>query len=312
MKLGICIALLLIVALTILPWCIGTYYTYFIFLMFYFAALAQSWNISASAGVISLGHIGLVGIGAYVYAILVTHQVPIHLSILLSGILTLPIGLLICPLLKLRGAYFTIATLGIPIIMKNLIIMFPSLTGGGIGLNLPPRTPSRVPDYYLALIILVISTFIVYFVKKSKYGLAVDAIFDDEDAANMMGVPTIRLKSILFLLSSFTAGLCGGIYAFSLPYISPTIAFGASDNVSILFVAFLGGVRTVLGPILGSIIICTMSELLRTSLPYFHMIIYGLLLVLGVHFFPGGIYPYIEKFLKRYTLRNLRTNGSDK
>lgn len=293
--------------LTILPWYIGSYYIYFIFLVFYFASLAQSWNISALAGVISLGHIGFVGVGAYIYAILVTHQVPIYWSILLSGILTLPIGLLICPLLKIRGAYFTIATIGVPIVIKNLVIMFPSLTGGGIGLNLPSRTPSRIPDYYLTFIMLLISTFVVYFVKKSKYGLAVDAIFDDEDAANMMGVPTIRLKSLLFLLSSLIAGLCGGIYAFSLPYISPTIAFSASDNVLILFTAFFGGARTVLGPLLGSIILCIASEVLRTSLLYFHMIVYGLLLVLGVHYFPGGLYPYIEKFLKKSSRRALRT-----
>jgi len=310
----VCLAVIAI--LLVVPWVVKTTYFIFIFIMIYmFTAMAASWNMCAGyTGIIPFGNIAFFGIGAYTLAIfLIRWGVSPFIGVILGGLAAVLFALLIgYPCLRLRGAYFAIATLGLMHAVEVSAANLRSITGGAIGLSLPIRDPSITPHYYGMFILALGAILVTYWLAHSKFGLGLLAIREDEDAAEMTGVNTHIYKLTVFAINGFFCGAVGAVWAYYLPYIDHTILFSHDDNIMLIVMAMFGGMGTVLGPVIGSLVLVLASQYLTVGLPglvarlgvvlpvavaryldravsYLPMLIYGFLLILMVLFMRGGL-----------------------
>ena len=258
-------------------------------LIFLYICLAQSWNILAGyAGQVSLGHAAFFGLGAITARFLWVWGCPFFLALLIGGVVAVAFALIIGhPALRLKGIYFAIGTLGLGQILKitigNVLPTVADLPGDYIA------TYSLIPRYYLFLILAVIIVAVVYWISHSKLGLGMVAVREDEEAAKASGVNTFRQKMIALVISTFFAGLAGGAFSFyqvsyyyDLPF-SPIWTFDA------LLITFVGGVGTIIGPIIGAFFYTIFKELFARTFPELHVFIFGILFILVVLLLPGGL-----------------------
>jgi branched-chain amino acid transport system permease protein len=254
-------------------------------------------------GYVPFGHAAFFGLGAYTTAVL-SYQfgVSVFLTLPLAGIVpTLFAALIGYPTLRLRGVYFAIATLILNFIVEFLIINIP-WTRGALGIVLPllpfPMIIVRTIFYYIMLIITVITIYIAYKILNSKFGLALISIREDEEAAESLGVNTARYKFYTFLISAFLAGIPGGLYASYMSYINPETVFTLYIALNLILMTILGGMGTLTGPIIGSVILVSISEYLRyTIVGEWYIVILGILLILIMRYLPRGICgALVEKF----------------
>jgi branched-chain amino acid transport system permease protein len=269
-------------------------------LIFLFISLAQSWNILAGyAGQVSLGHAAFFGLGAITTRFLWVGGYPFLLAILIGGIVAVVFALIIGhPALRLKGIYFAIGTLGLGQILKitvgNVLPTVADLPGDYIA------TYSLIPRYYLCLILSMIIVGVVYFMNNSRLGLGMVAVREDEDTARASGVNTFRQKIIALAISTFFAGLTGGTFAFyhvsyyhDLPF-NPTWTFDA------LLITFVGGVGTVVGPIVGAFFYAIFKELFVRTFPALHVFIFGILFIFVVLVLPGGLVEVATRIRKLF------------
>jgi len=282
------------------------YILHLIILSLMFAVLSLSWNfICGYAGIFTFGHQGFFGIGAYFSALLAMKAgVSPWVGLLIGGIaptiLSFFIGL---PCLRLRAApYVALTTLGFSEIARITCMNLVGLTRGELGLWGIPTLPSfqigslivdfsgvsRIPYYYLILIIFFITVIVLYRQIHSPTGLALKAIRESQDAAESLGVPITRYKLIAFLISSFFAGLVGAFYAHYIVILTPTSIFSVGIMVEIVAITLIGGLGTFTGPIAGAFILTIGLEYLRAFGEY-RFIIYGILLVIIILFVPHGL-----------------------
>ena len=287
------VVVLLIVLGTIaaLPFVLPNYRVAFLQIMFMNVALASSWNIIAGyTGYVSFGHAAFFGVGAYTAALLIirlgAHWV---LAAVVGGLVAaavaLPLGFI---LLRLRGPYFAISMLGLAAAFEVVANTWFDVTRGGAGLNLPP-TLNLVQVYFAMAIVMLVVVGLSYTIITSRYGLRLFAIRDDEQAAEVLGINTTVHKVSAFVLSAFFPGVLGGFYAWSLAYIDPNSVFRPILSIGMVIMAMFGGIGTVLGPILGGVLLTAISEGFWSRLPEFHRAAYGALIVVVVLFMPGGI-----------------------
>jgi branched-chain amino acid transport system permease protein len=282
--------------------------------IFMFVALAQAWNlIGGYAGYACFGQVVFFGIGGYVTAVAMTHW---HLSfwtcLVLGGVLAALFGALIgMPLLRLRGHYFAIATLGVAEGMREVVTNLPELTGGGAGISLPtvgdqaPTTYLGNDGFYLLFLALAaLAVLIVGLVSGSKAGFGLRAIHQDEDAAAAMGVNTTRTKVLTFALSGLITGLVGASYAFQQVTIFPERLFDVDITVLMVVMVVIGGSGTVLGPLLGAVILQFLSEYLRQNYTGYHIFLLGAIIILAVVLLPQGGVNYLReaRLTKEYSL----------
>lgn len=273
--------------------------TYF-FLLVKYIVLAQSFNLIAGyVGYISFGHVAFFGIGGYIAAIL-TWQAGwssyFYLSLIMGGLGTAALAALIgYPLLRLRGAYFAIATLALNEALRVIIFNIPdNLAGGSFGIPLP-KIRDPIMSYYIMLAIALIMVLIVYLIIRSRYGITIKAIREDEDAAMVMGINAPKYKVMTFALSAFFMGIAGGIDLQYIGYIYPEAAFNIEINVMVIVMTMLGGSGTVVGPLLGATILYIIEDYVWARAPFSHLIIYGLTLGILVMFMPRGILGALEE-----------------
>jgi branched-chain amino acid transport system permease protein len=280
-------------------------------MFFLYVTISQSWNLQGGFnGQISLGHSAFFGIGALITRLLWISKVPLLLaliggafsSILLAGIVGIP-----C--LRMKRGYFPIGTLGLAIIAQ--------ITVGNI-LPVPGSLPSEYivgyslsSRYYLALSVAILSLLVVSYVVRTRTGLAFVAIRDDEEAAEAIGIKTFGYKVKALLISSFLAGLGGGVFAYhqvSYYYQSP---FELSWSFLPTLTTFIGGLGTILGPIFGSVCYLALNELFAFTLGEVHLVIFGFTFVLIVLFVPGGLMSITQKILSlfKYFGRRGRTES---
>jgi branched-chain amino acid transport system permease protein len=258
-------------------------------LILLYICLAQSWNILGGyAGQVSLGHAAFFGVGAITTRFLWVWGYPFFLAFLMGGIMAVIFALIIGhPALRLKGIYFAIGTLGLGQILKitigNVLPTVADLPGDYVA------TYNLIPRYYLFLILAVVTVAVVYWISHSKLGLGMVAVREDEDAAKASGVNTFRQKIIALFISTFFAGLAGGAFAFyhvsyyhDLPF-SPTWTFDA------LLITFVGGVGTIVGPVVGAFFYAIFKELFVRTFPQLHVFIFGVLFILVVLLLPGGL-----------------------
>lgn len=277
-------------------------------LIFLYICLAQSWNILAGyAGQVSLGHAAFFGLGAITARFLWVWGCPFFFAFFIGGIVAVALALIIGhPALRLKGIYFAIGTLGLGQILKitigNVLPTVADLPGDYIA------TYNLIPRYYLFLILAGITVAVVYWISHSKLGLGMVAVREDEEAAKASGVNTFRQKMVALIISTFFAGLAGGAFAFyhvsyyhDLPF-SPIWTFDA------LLITFVGGVGTIIGPIIGAFFYTIFKELFARTFPELHVFIFGILFILVVLLLPGGLVEMAGRVRKLLTSKKAVTH----
>jgi branched-chain amino acid transport system permease protein len=305
--LAIGVAVVLVLALA--PAGLSPFLVQFLINLFMLAALAESWNIIGGfTGYASFGNVAFFGIGAYTTGVLLTAaEWPFALALPAGGLLAMGFaGLIGMPILRLKGHYFAIATLGVAETMREIVYNL-KITGGGTGLTMP-ITRSALPFFYLMLAILVAATLANWWLSASRFGYGLIAIREDEDAAAAMGINTALYKTAAFALSGAFAGLTGGVFAYWITFIDPEGVFKVSTTILMIIMAVFGGMGTVVGPLLGAVVLASVSELLSTQLVSLAELFNGIIVILVVLFMPKGLAEVIRKreFSPRKLARNLR------
>lgn len=264
------------------------------------AILAEAWNlIGGYAGYPSFGHAAFFGLGVYGAAVpMVKLGLPFPAGFVIGGLLAALLALAIgLPILRLRGHYFAIATLGILSVTQQVVTNLDKVTGGGAGLSLPiPSMGVELFDeiiYLLMLLILAATLGFTFWMTRSRLGYGLVAIRENEVAARVMGVNTTLYKVMALTMSGLFCGFAGATYAYWLTSIDPAVAFDFTYNVLLVVMAFFGGAGTILGPILGALILGVISEWLRGVLVQYHLLVFGVVIVLTVIFAPHGVLELI-------------------
>jgi branched-chain amino acid transport system permease protein len=301
------IGALLVLVLALAPAALSPFLVQFLINLFMLAVLAESWNIIGGfTGYASFGNVAFFGIGAYTTGVLMTAaEWPFALALPAGGLLSMVFAALIgMPILRLKGHYFAIATLGVAETMREIVYNL-KITGGGSGLT-TPITKSALPFFYLMLAILIAATLVNWWLSASRFGYGLIAIREDEDAAAAMGINTALYKTAAFALSAAFAGLAGGVFAYWITFIDPEGVFKVSTTILMIIMAVFGGMGTVVGPLLGALVLASVSELLSTQLVSLAELFNGLIVILVVLFMPKGLAEVIRK--REFSLKKLARN----
>ena len=280
----------------------------------FFAAAASGWNIfSGYTGYIALGHAVYFGIGAYAMALLCqAWNIPagyapfflLPLAGLIAVAFAVPFGWIA---LRTRRHTFVVITIATFFIMQLMAYNLRGITQGSAGLSLPiPFDWSadffNLPFYFVALAILLLAFGTSWWVRNSKYGLGLLAIREDEDRALGLGVNTGPFKLTAFVLSAFFVGMVGALHAYFNSSIFPPFAFDALFDVTIALMAFLGGMGTLFGPILGALILIPAQQYLTiiSGNTGYNLIVYGVIFLAIILLLPEGILPTLSKRWKKW------------
>jgi branched-chain amino acid transport system permease protein len=254
--------------------------------------LASAWNLLGGfAGQVSLGYSAFLGIGAYTTALLsirgVNSFVTLPLGALLAAIFSVAIGL---PAFRLRGPYFTIATIGVGEAVRVCAASV-SFTGGSSGLRMPAGSFDFNRNYFSMMILAILTIALAAYVKGSAFGRALAAIKQDIDAAEALGVNSTRFKLAAHALSAAVVAVAGSLYAINFQYIAPGSVFDFQLSLNTVLMPIIGGVGTLVGPVLGAMIVSTL-QIKLLSMPALRdsfLFIYGGLLILLMLFEPNGV-----------------------
>jgi branched-chain amino acid transport system permease protein len=276
------------------------------------ATLAQSWNIIGGyTGYPSFGNSVFYGLGGYGVAVgMVQFQLPFAVGLALGVFLAVLFAFLLgLPVLRLRGHYFAIATLGLAEVMTAIVSNL-EIAGRNIGLILP-LVKGDTLFFELSLALLVITTLTVAWISRSRFGFGLIAIRENEEAAAVMGVNTTLYKILAFALCSIFAAIAGGIHAYWITYLDPTSAFDITLNIKMIIMAVFGGPGTIFGPVLGAFVLSAISEVLATKVTSLASIFFGLVIVAAIVFMPRGFTDLIRRFRQqgwRYFQANIQAN----
>lgn len=309
--------LLLLAVLIAFPWVItNPYYQHLMILFLIWVAIGSGWNLIAGyTGQVSFGDAAFFGTGAYAAGLLFTKLgVSAWWGLLLGGIMAVAIAFpfgWIC--FRLRGAYFALATLALNEVMRHIATIWESLTEGMVGILIMQTFVSKIPYYYIALAIAVMSVVAIHLVIRSRYGYYFVSIREDQDAAESVGIDTHYYKMVSLCIAAYLTGLAGALYMNYNGFIDPETVFSLHDiSIMAILVGIVGGVSTVYGPVVGAFIMVGVSEIFRTggfgvldALTYAsgshaleiitkyikeaHVLSFGVLVVLVILFLPNGV-----------------------
>lgn len=273
------------------------YWLHMLLYTFMYIAMASSWNIIGGyTGYISLGHNTFFAIGGYFCAIFFAYfRISPFLTAPLAGVVAMVFGLLVGLIsLRTRGPAFIIATIAMALLLK---ISFDNweLIGQADGMSLPLMKVHirwvKMPFYYGMLIIAMGAVYTSYKIRRSKFGLGLRAISQDETKAEVAGVPTNLYKILAFSISGLFVGMAGGLWGHYLTFLRPVIFLNIIVAAKLVLMSVLGGKGTVTGPVVGAIIFIAINEIFRTYLGFTELNIFatGLLMVIVLLFFPQGV-----------------------
>jgi branched-chain amino acid transport system permease protein len=275
------------------------------------ATLAQSWNIIGGyTGYPSFGNSVFYGLGGYGVAIaMVQYGLPFPVGLAIGIGLAVGFAILLgLPVLRLRGHYFAIATLGLAEVM-TAIVSYLEIAGRNVGLILP-LVKGDALFFELSLILLVVTTLAVTWISRSRFGFGLIAIRENEQAAAVMGVNTTLYKILAFALCSVFAAVAGGIHAYWITYLDPGSAFDVALNVKMIIMAVFGGPGTIFGPVLGAFVLSAISEILAAKVTSLASIFFGIVIIAAIVFMPRGFANLVRRFRQsgwRYFQENIRT-----
>lgn len=274
--------------------------------IYFGAGLAIAWNILGGfAGYWSFGHAAFLGVGAFTGALLQEHwqaglppQATFVICLLAgggaAGLLALILGY---PLLRLRGTYFAIAMLGVSLVLGELAANLDILEGA-FGIVILPVSGAMRPElffYYVFLAIAALSLAVSWRIRRSKLGYGLIAIREDEDTARMLGVPAEPYKIAAFVVSAVLTGLLGAAFAFSLGYITSPSVFRPDLSLDAIVYVLLGGMGTLLGPVVGAVAMTLLTQVALGGLLQIHTLVTGLVIILLVFVMPNGIVGLIPR-----------------
>ncbi len=301
-------------------------YLHILVLLFFYAYLTTSWNlVGGFAGVLPLGHAAFVGIGAYSSTILfLQYGISPWIGMLVGGVLATCAGVLIgLPTFKMRGAYFALATIafaeGFRVIVENVDYIGPLKVNGPRGLQIPPLDTglanflftTKEPYYYIILIMLIAVLILTWVISRSKLGYYLNAGGEEPEAAMALGVNVARAKLIAMAMSSFLTALAGTFYAQFTLYIHPKSIISLDLSFEIAFIALIGGRGSIAGPILGAMLLRPVGDFSRIyfgdTLPGMHLVIFGLVLILVMHYQPRGLQEPLTRLYTNLVQRITQT-----
>jgi branched-chain amino acid transport system permease protein len=264
------------------------------------------WNlIGGFAGQVSFGFAVFYGLGAYATAIIYSQGSSRLVAILAGALVAMFASLLIgLPTFRLKGPYFTIATIGVSeatrVVMTNL-----EITGGASGYRIAERGAfNQLVHFYVALTLAAVAVAVSIGIRYSKLGLALLAIREDQEAASDLGVNPFRCKLLAHAVGAALTGAAGGAFVGYAAFIYPQGVFGFDISVAILLMPIIGGVGTVWGPVVGAVVYGLVNEELFASFPQLHLLLYGALLIVIILFEPGGVLGMVDQ-----TMRKIRRRG---
>jgi branched-chain amino acid transport system permease protein len=298
--------LIILVLLAFLPLLgLSSYAMHILILVIMWSVIGMAWNLLGGyCGQVSFGHAAFFGVGAYTAGILyqklgVSAWWGMPLSIVVVTCFSLVIGF-IC--LRLRGPFFALATLAMGVILRVTAENLRGLTQGDLGIMIRERTwVEKIWYYYVILLIAAFTFFIIRKLMESKLGYYFVAIREDQDAAESLGINTTSYKTIALCASGIFTGLAGAFYMNYMGYIDPKVVFALHDiSIVAIMVVMVGGVATYWGPIIGSMIMVLLAELIRSipALGVAYQTLFGVLLIVIIIFLPNGIAGDLPK-LKR-------------
>jgi branched-chain amino acid transport system permease protein len=293
---------------------LSAYTMHLIILVIMWSVVGMAWNLLAGfCGQVSFGHAAFYGVGAYTAGILYSH---LHISawwgipasIVVVTLFSLLLGSIV---LRLRGPFFTLATLAMGEVMRITSENLDWLTGGNLGITLQQRTwVDKTYYFYIILGIAAVTFLVVKLLMRSKMGYYFVAIREDQDAAESLGINTTLYKTIALCISGALTGVVGAFYTNYMGYIEPSVVFALHDvSIVTIMIVMIGGVATYFGPFVGAIIMVLLAEAVRSipSLGAAHLTFFGVLLILIIIFLPNGIVGDLEKIKRVF-----RAGGASK
>jgi branched-chain amino acid transport system permease protein len=280
------------------------FFLHLMIMVLMWTVLGAAWNILGGfAGQVSFGHATFLGAGAYTTMILylklgVAPWVGVFAGGVVAALIALPIGF-IC--FRLRGPYFSLSTLAVAEIVRLVALNWESLTAGPVGLLIttlpdvsflghPIDWESKTPFYFMAVAIALAAVLATAVMSRSRMGAYLLAIREDIDSAEAIGINTVQVRVAALSLSALLAGVAGGFYAMYLRYIDPDAVFSISLSVEMVFIAVVGGLTTVLGPLIGAVFLVTLGETFREHFLVGHLIFYGAFMMIAIRYLPEGIW----------------------
>jgi branched-chain amino acid transport system permease protein len=267
------------------------------FITFVFIITGIGWNlVGGFAGQVSFGFAVFYGLGAYATALTLNAGLNPFVSLLSGAVTSMVASFLFgLPTFRLRGPYFVIATIGVTeavrVFMSNV-----GFTGGASGYRINEYgTFRQVEHYYTALIAVAVALSISMLISRSRFGLALRAIKQDQDAAADVGVNPYFFKLWAHAIAAGLTGIAGGIYARYAIFLDPGDVFAFQKGISILLIPVIGGIGTVWGPVLGGLVVGVVEEQLVVKFPNIHLLLYGTLLILIILFEPDGIVGLLRR-----------------
>jgi branched-chain amino acid transport system permease protein len=317
----------------------STYALHIMILIFINIVMGSSWNILGGyTGQYSVGHSAYFGMGAYTTMILMQfRQIPPWYGVWAGMLSALVIALVIGSIcFRLRGPYFVLASIAVAEIFRVSALNLKDVTNGAEGIlttEIPPFKigttvitdfSSKVPFYYTGLVFVLVVILVTWLVQHSKPGYFFQAIREDQDAANSLGINLTIYKNLALSISAIFTSLAGSLYALYVGFIDPTTVLSLELSVSIVLICIIGGIGTIMGPVIGALVLVPLSEALRSNyvgetltksglvsadsalgnfltenLSHAHVLIYGILVVVVILFMPDGILGFFKKFAAR-------------
>ncbi len=297
-------AFLSIALLAILPFFqVGDFWLNILIITLLFAFMGQAWNILGGfCGQFSVGHCAFFGVSSYAVTILY-HFLGIHpaggavVGVLFAVFLALLIGFIS---LQLQGIYFAMATVALAEILRSLTLFFREVTFGTLGMSLPVKfSLTKTQYFYMALGLVLLGYVISLALRRSKFGIFMLAIRENEDRAKSLGVKTSRYKVVAAVISAALTALGGAFYAVYILMVEPGVAFGFLISIKIIIVVVIAGMGTLAGPLLGAFVAIVPDEVIRSwlggSYAGFAGIVYGAVLVLVIKLQPEGILGFVSR-----------------
>jgi branched-chain amino acid transport system permease protein len=277
-------------------------------LFFMMASLAQGWNlIGGYTGYASFGNVAFFGVGAYTCAYTMNEFHRPFWGAFIAGIVVAALfaAILGTPILRLRGHYFAIATLSIAIGTQALVQQLPPL-GKGSGMTLPINSNFHF-FYWVMLAVLIASILITMFIARSRFGYALAAIRENEEAAAVLGINAAVAKVAAWAVSAGITAAAGATFAYWTSFIDPPTVFDLNFNVLMIIMAMLGGAASVAGPTIGAFIISAIGEVLGAqSVSPWHAVVLGAIIVVIVILLPRGVMPYLAGGPSAWNLQMIR------
>lgn len=301
------IIIILLAMVLIFPLFTGPYFINIMTTIFVFLALSLSWDIMLRTGQLSFGTAAFFGLGAYASAVTILKLgwnplFSIFIGGLVVGLISYILGYAV---LKLREIYFSITTLAITSVFSVIIRNMSDLTGGAGGATFKSAIFDGDPIkiYYLLLFLTLTVICISEWFKRSKIHFAINSIRNDEITAKSSGIDVFKYLLLVFVITSVIQGVIGAVYAQQYAFVEPESTFSLNFLLLPIAMALVGGIYSTIGPIIGAFILGIISEYLKLVIPYGHLIVYGLIIVIVVLYMPSGIYKSIQNSLLKSNIR---------